>query len=70
MNASDDKVFEDMVQTVEVIENLESEVHATIMTSKPKSATKSMMTHKTFCTSQIKSVNDAVKEYREKNACS
>ena len=60
------EVFVDTVETAEVIENLESEVHTTaIMTPKPKSATRSMTTYKTFCTSRVKAVNDAVKEYRE-----
>ena len=36
------------------------------MTPKPKSATRSMTTYKTFCSSRVKAVNDAVKEYREK----
>ena len=34
------------------------------MTPKPKSATRSMTTYKTVCTSQVKAVNDGVKEYR------
>ena len=60
MNASDDEVFEDTIET------LEAEVHTAIMTPKPKSATRAMTTYKTFCTSRVKAVNDAVKEYREK----
>ena len=61
MNVSDDKVFED------TIENLEIKVHITaIMPSKPKSATRSMTTYKTLCTNRIRDVNDAVKEYTGK----
>ena len=67
MNASDDdEAFEDTVESLAETENLEIKVYTTaIMTPKPKSATRSMTTFKTFCTSRVKAVNDAVKEYRE-----
>ena len=57
MNASDDEVFEDMVENLAaekegVIENLEVEVHTTTMA--PKSATKSMTSYKGFCMKKIK----------------
>ena len=55
MNASDDEVFEDTFESLasaeETIENQESEAGESttaIMTSKPKSATRSMTTYKTF----------------------
>jgi NAD(P)H-hydrate repair Nnr-like enzyme with NAD(P)H-hydrate dehydratase domain len=53
-----------------MIENQESEAGESttvIMTPKPKSATRFMTTFKTFCTSRVKAVNDAVKEYQEES---
>ena len=59
MNVSDDKVFED------TIENLEIKVHITaIMPFKPKSATRSKTTYKTLCTNRIRDVNDAINPIR------
>ena len=72
MNGSDDEVFEDTIESLvaeETIENQESEAGESttaIMSPKPKSATKSMTTYKTLCTSRMKTVNDAVKEHQGK----
>ena len=68
MNASDDdEAFEDTVESLAETENLEIKVYTTaIMTPKPKSATKSMTTYKTLCTSRMKTVNEAVKEHQGK----
>ena len=70
---SDDEIFEDKFESLasaeETIENQESEAGkntTAIMTPKPKSATKSMTTYKTLCTSRMKTVNDAVKEHQGK----
>ena len=62
MNASDDEVFEDTVETVEVIENPRSKAGETtaIMSPKPKSAAKSMTSYKGFWMKRINDVNDAV----------
>ena len=72
MNGSDDEVFEDTIESLvaeETIENQESEAGertTAIMSPKPKSATKSMTTYKTLCTSRMKTVNEAVKEHQGK----
>ena len=65
MNASDDEVFEDTIESLASTKNSEIEIR-TIATMPPKSAVKSMTSYKTLCVKRIKAFADAVKEYTGK----